>query len=103
MIKFLDKLGEWLLVAIKFVFIPRSIRRHLQQEAVTALSDSVVKNPATREALIAEAVSLHRQNQDVLSELDDTSRKKLKSMAHSMFSTPYMRKKTITRSANRDG
>ena len=45
-----------------------------------------------REALIAEAVSLHRAQQDALSELDDESRKKLKKLAEKMMPKPPEKK-----------
>lgn len=43
---------------------------------------------ASRQDLIANAVSLHRSRQEVLAELDDESRKKLSEMAKTMLPIP---------------
>lgn len=43
---------------------------------------------ASRQDLIANAVSLHRSRQEVLAELDDESRKKLSEMAETMLPIP---------------
>ena len=86
--KLLDRLGTWLLVAIKFVFVPRATRRRMREVSGLAPAASKGIDPSRRKALIEEAISLHRQHQDVLSELDDESREKLAMIARHMLPDP---------------
>lgn len=92
--KLLDRLGEWVLATIRFVFVPRAARRRLREaDAEETEVKATPRKPAARKALIAEAVSLHRKRQDVLSELDDASREKLTKMAQRMLPAPDPDKK----------
>ena len=94
MMKLLDRLGEWILAAIWFVFVPRAARRQLREtDDGNVATEAAPKKPAARKALIAKAVSLHRKRQDVLSELDAASREKLKLMAQRMLRAPEPEKK----------
>ena len=92
MLKLLDRLGEWVLAAIRFVFVPRAARRR-SREGEELQAKTTLKKPAARKALIAEAVSLHRKRQDVLSDLDESSREKLTLMAQRMLPAPEPEKK----------
>jgi len=92
--KLLDRLGEWILAAIRFVFVPRAARRQLRETDDGNVAIEVApKKPAARKALIAEAVSLHRKRQDALSALDEASREKLMLMAQRMLPAPEPEKK----------
>ena len=94
MMKLLDRLGEWILAAIRFVFVPRAARRQLRETDDGNVAIEVApKKPAARKALIAEAVSLHRKRQDALSALDEASREKLTLMAQRMLPAPEPEKK----------
>jgi len=89
MLRLFDKLGEWLLIGIKFVFLPRPVQRQTETLTNELPSTHNVKkktNQQRRKALIKEAVSLHRKHQDALSELDDVSRKKLSVIAKRVLS-----------------
>ena len=94
MMNLLDRLGEWILAAIRFVFMPRSARRQLRQtDDGNVATEMAPKKPAARKALIAEAVSLHRKRQDVLSKLDEASREKLTLMAQRILPAQEPEKK----------
>ena len=94
MLKLLDRLGEWVLAAIRFVFVPRAARRRSRGgDGEELQAKTTLKKPAARKALIAEAVSLHRKRQDVLSDLDESSREKLTLMAQRMLPAPEPEKK----------
>ena len=94
MLKLLDRLGEWVLAAIRFVFVPRAARRRSREgDGEETKEKASPKKPAARKALIAEAVSLHRKRQDVLSDLDEVSREKLTLMAQRMLPAPEPEKK----------
>ena len=91
--KLLDRLGDWLLAIIMFVFVPRTARRRMRKDARNAVTTSADREPTARKALIAKAISLHRQRQDALSELDEESRNKLSIMARRMLPAPQTEQK----------
>ena len=94
MMRLLDRLGEWILAAIRFVFVPRAARRQLRETYDSNVAiDVAPKKPAARKALIAKAVSLHRKRQDALSGLDEASREKLTLMAQRMLPASEPKKK----------
>lgn len=88
MLKRIGRLGGGLLHLLRFVFLTRDARRKLKFARAEAppREDAAVKG--SRQELIAQAVSLHREKQDVLAKLDDKSRRKLAAMAHRMMSPP---------------
>ena len=90
MMKLLDRLGEWVLRLLRIVFVPKATRRKLDAgrspAARPTAASTETADSGSRQALIAKAVSLHREKQDVLSKLDDKSRRKLTAMAHRMMS-----------------
>ena len=97
MLKLIDKLGEGLLRLARYVFLTKKARKQMDdmKDASAAGSENPKRATVTyagsdgdRQALIAEAVSLHRSKQDVLSELDDESRKKLSAMAEKIMPVP---------------
>ena len=94
MIKLLDRQGEWILAASRFIFVPRAARRQLRETDDGNMAIEVApKKPEARKALIAAAVSLHRKRQDALSGLDEASREKLTLIAQRMLPAPAPEKK----------
>lgn len=107
MLKFIDKIGEWLLRLLRFVFLTKKARRQMDdmkedsgEQRATAKRATVAYagSDGGRQALIAKAVSLHRSKQDVLADLDDESRRKLSKMAETMMPVPGDKPKTPKKS-----
>ena len=78
----IDWLGEGVLKLLRLMFLNKAARRAIDGEPAPAPEPKteVAEESGegrTRKALIAEAVSLHRSQQGVLSELDEESRQKL--------------------------
>lgn len=93
MLKLLDRLGEWMLSLVRFVFLTRDARRTLEANRRERAGGPAAATPAApspagevRQALIDRAVSLHREKQDVLARLDDPTRRKLTAMAQRLLS-----------------
>lgn len=102
MLKLFDRLGEAVLTLLRFVFLTKAARQKLDtarrdaanvSAPVSAAAAEPGDGEATRRELIARAVSLHREKQDVLSKLDDRTRRKLTSMAQRMMSPPPGKKR----------
>jgi len=93
--RFIDWLGEGVLKLLRLMFLNKAARRAIDGEPAPEPKKEVPDKPGegkTRKALIAEAVSLHRAQQDVLSELDDESRERLKKMAEKLMPKPPEKK-----------
>ena len=91
--RFIDWLGEGVLKLLRLMFLNKAARRAIDGEPAPApepktevAEESGEGKPA--ESLIAEAVSLHRSQQGVLSELDEESRQKLQKLAEKMMPKP---------------
>ena len=90
-IKFIIWLGRCLLKLLRFLFLNKAARQAIDGRPPAKPKLEIAEKPLegkSRKALIAEAVFLHRAQQDALSELDDESRKKLKKMAEKMMPKP---------------
>ena len=94
-IKFIIWLGKCLLKLLRLLFLNKAARQAIDGKPPTKPKTKMAEKPLDgkkRETLIAEAVSLHRAQQDALSELDDESRKKLKKLAEKMMPKPPEKK-----------
>tara|TARA_B100000676_G_C18077037_1_gene848355 strand:+ start:1204 stop:1497 length:294 start_codon:yes stop_codon:yes gene_type:complete len=90
-IKFITWLGKCLLKLLRLLFLNKAARRAIDGKPPAKPKTEIAEKTRegkSRKALIAEAVFLHRAQQDALSELDDESRKKLKKMAEKMLPKP---------------
>ncbi|MBO88638.1 MAG: hypothetical protein CMP14_03880 [Rickettsiales bacterium] len=90
-IKFITWLGRCLLKLLRLLFLNKAARRAIDRKPPAKPKTEIAEKSRegkSRKALIAEAVFLHRAQQDALSELDDESRKKLKKMAEKMMPKP---------------
>ncbi len=91
--RFIDWLGEGVLKLLRLMFLTKAARRAIDGEPAPAPGPKTEVaeesgEERTRKALIAEAVSLHRLQQGVLSELDEESRQKLQKLAEKMMPKP---------------
>ena len=91
--RFIDWLGEGVLKLLRLMFLNKAARRAIDGEAGTGARTEDggrrrIRRRRTRKALIEEAVSLHRSQQGVLSELDEESRQKLQKLAEKMMPKP---------------
>ena len=91
--RFIDWLGEGVLKLLRLIFLNKAARRAIDGEPAPAPEPKteVAEESGegrTRKALIEEAVSLHRSQQGVLSELDEESRQKLQKLAEKMMPKP---------------
>ena len=90
-IKFITWLGKCLLKLLRLLFLNKAARRAIDGKPPAKPKTEIAEKSRkgkSRKALIAEAVFLHRTQQDALSELDDESRKKLRKMAEKMLPKP---------------
>ena len=93
--RFIDWLGEGVLKLLRLIFLNKAARRAIDGKPAPAPAPEPKTEVAeetgegrTRKALIEEAVSLHRSQQGVLSELDEESRQKLQKLAEKMMPKP---------------
>ena len=89
--RFIDWLGEGVLKLLRLIFLNKAARRAIDGKPAPEPKTEVAEETGegrTRKALIEEAVSLHRSQQGVLSELDEESRQKLQKLAEKMMPKP---------------